>query len=111
MGKPPEDRSPVLDYSTAPSSRGGLVALSIGALIWAYFTLAFGTGEFFRTPGALARNNFRLGVQVPLLLFAAIRLGWAAYRREKGKGWAFYLTLLFLAAPLWKLAEAIRYKD
>src|SRR5687768_16547308 len=104
----PEDRTPPRAYCAAPGNPCGLMALSVAALVWAWFTLAFVTGEFEKSPGAVARNNFRISVQLALLACTAVRLAWAAYRGEKGKGWAFYLALLFLAAPLWLLAESLR---
>jgi hypothetical protein len=106
MDQRQDNGAQVLEYSTTPETGDWPVAPFIGTLVWAFVTLRLLTYELPKGPKAVARNNFRLGMQVALLCCAGIRLAWAVRRKEKGKGWAFYVVLLVLAAPLWILAES-----
>jgi hypothetical protein len=96
----------ILDYGRGDDAGGWPVGLYVGALVWAFVTLHL-TYELPKGPAAVARNNFRFWMQVALLACAAIRLVWARHRKEKGRGWMFYVVLLGSAAPLWFLAEHI----
>lgn len=87
--------SPVADKSSWP------IWLYVAALIWAYLTLSI----FTLALDGREINAARARGQVALLACATLRLAWALHRREKGKGWVFYVVLLFLAAPLWILVE------
>jgi hypothetical protein len=87
-----------IDYS-ARSAKSWPVVLYVGAMVWAFATL-FALTQL--NDGAEI-NRVRLRTQVTLLSCAAARLVWAVLRKEKGKGWLFYVVLLLLAAPLWFL--------
>jgi hypothetical protein len=77
------------------------VRLYIVALVFAFLTLGVFTPALDGRASNVARNR----AQVALLACATLRLAWALHTREKGKGWVFYVVLLFLAAPIWLLIE------
>ncbi len=99
-----EPRLPI-DYA-APDVEGHTVVSNwptwvyVLALIWALLTLSWQSA---------AMNGYRDEIraesrtQIPLLALATMRLVWARRRREQSKGWIFYVTILFLAVPIWGL--------
>ena len=95
------EKPAVLEYETSSDKTSWPVRLYIGALVWAFFTL----GIFTPALDGREANKARLRAQVALLACALLRLAWAIHRKEKGRGWKFYLVLLFLAAPIWLLIE------
>ena len=105
MNETPDKPPAILDYATTPDTGGWPVGPYTAALAWAFVTLRLLTTEIEKNQAAAHRNTFRLQLQVALLACAAMRLGWAVLRKEKGNGWVFYVVLLFLAAPLWWLSE------
>ena len=100
MNQAPTNRPEVLDGEPAETSNWP-VRLYVGALLWAFLTLSV------FTPALDGRENnaARMRAQVALLACAVLRLAWALHRKEKSRGWLFYVVLLFLAAPIWVLVE------
>ena len=107
MSGAPDDGPRVLEYCATSEKGSWPVAPYVAAVVWAFLTLRVLTNELPKGPRAMTRNKFRLAIQVALLSCASIRLAWAVLRKEKGKGWVFYLVLLLLAAPLWVMAESL----
>lgn len=90
-----------LDYSRSTPPRSSWpVALYTCALIWAFVTMRMYTAM---TTSYRAESIAELRTQLPLLACAAIRLAWARHRREQGRGWVFYVVLLFLAPLVWSI--------
>jgi hypothetical protein len=77
------------------------IRLYIGALVWAFITLSIFTPSL----DGYETNRARMRGQIALLACALLRLAWSLHRKEKSRGWVFYVTLLFLAAPLWLVLE------
>jgi len=99
-----EERQPIpLDYSQqTPAKSTWPVGLYVFALLWALVTMRFYSAV---TTAYREENDAQLRTQVPLLVCAAIRLIWARCRREKGKGWLFYVVLLLLSPILWAVVS------
>ena len=92
-----------LDYAQCePEPSSWPVRLYVAALVWAFFTFSF---VGFAQETYRADSQARMRTQVPLLMLAAFRLVWARYRRDRGRGWVFYVVLLVFAAPLWELVS------
>ena len=101
MDSNPESKPAVLVYGTVADKSGWPVGIYIGALVWAFLTLSVFTPALDGRENNAARGRG----QVTLLACALLRLAWALHRREKNRGWIFYVILLFLAAPIWILVE------
>jgi hypothetical protein len=96
-----ENESEVLDYGRPAAKSSWPTGLYVGAVIWAFLTLSMFTASL----DGPERNAARGRGQTALLACALLRLAWALHRKEKSRGWMFYVILLFLAAPLWMLIE------
>ena len=90
-----------LDYGNAPPKSNWPVGLYLGMVAWAFVTMSIFTASL----DGPEKNAARGQGQVALLTCALLRLSWAMHRKEKSKGWIFYVALLFLAAPIWMLVE------
>jgi hypothetical protein len=93
---------PPLGYSQVPfgSERASTwpVRLYVAALLWAFVTV------YVIAPPPYSDERWpRLRTQLALLGCAAARLVWAQRKREQGRGWVFYVAVLFLAMPIWLL--------
>ena len=94
------ERKPAqLDYSpvTAPKS-GWPVGLYTIALIWAVLAMH---GYTAATTAYRDESRAAFRTQIALVACATVRLVWARVRREQGRGWLFYIVLLFSAPILW----------
>jgi uncharacterized membrane protein HdeD (DUF308 family) len=100
-GDPAENKPLVLDYAKDADKSSWPAGLYVGALVWAFLTLSVFTPSL----DGQENNAARMRAQVALLACATLRLAWALHRKEKGKGWKFYVVLLALAAPIWLLVE------
>ena len=88
-----------LDYSPDALPKSSWpVGLYLFALIWAFVTMRIDTAF---TTAYRSEAIAELRTQLPLLACAAARLAWARWRREQGRGWVFYVVLLFAAPVLW----------
>ena len=85
-----------------PVSSTWSVALYVFALLWALVTMRYYTAA---TTVYRGENLAQLRTQIALLACATLRLVWARCRREQGKGWMFYVVLLFLAPILWAVVS------
>jgi hypothetical protein len=81
-----------------PAKSSWPVGLYVFALLWAFVTMRFHSAA---TTAYRDENLAQLRTQIPLLACAALRLVWARRTRERGKGWVFYIVLLFFAPVLW----------
>ena len=93
---------PPLDYSSnglSPSSWP--VDRYLIAMVWAGVSMRFYTAA---TVSYSDENWAQFRTQVALLTCAGLRLVWARLRREQGKGWVFYIVLLYLAPLVWAVA-------
>src|SRR4051794_26738731 len=107
MDHPPDEHPAVLNYATVPDPPGWPIIIYLGALVWAFVTLRLFTQPWVQPPSYAKLNGFRFRVQLSALTCAAIRLAWAAYRKDRSRAWVLYVVLLTLAAPFWLLLEGI----
>jgi len=102
-----EDLQP-LEYATQPEGKAVLesrwpVGIYVVALIWSAVTMRFYTAATV----VYGDENFaQFRTQVALLICAVLRIVWARRRREQGRGWIFYVVILFLSPVIWAIASA-----
>ena len=99
------EKSLPLGHAAEPDRSSWPAKLYIAALIWAFATLVL----MPQLDGA-ENNAARLRAEMALLGCATLRLAWALHKKEKNKGWIFYITLLFLAVPIWTAIEPPLWK-
>jgi hypothetical protein len=101
---PIKDAKPIaLEYSRQPAPKSAWpVGVYTWALVWATVTMRWYTAA---TTSYRDENLAQLRTQLPLLACAALRLAWARYRGEQGRGWIFYVALLLGAPVLWAVAS------
>jgi hypothetical protein len=107
MDHPPDEQPAVLNYATVPDPPGWPIIIYLGALVWAFVTLAFFTHSWVAPPWLAKYEARQSRIQLIVLACAAIRLAWAVHRKDNSKGWVLYVVLLTLAAPFWLLLEGI----
>jgi hypothetical protein len=86
---------------THPAKTSWPIRLYLGALVFAFLTLAV------FTPSLSGRevNVGRARAQAGICLILVLRLLWAVHRRERGNAWRVYVACMFLAVPIWLLVE------
>ena len=84
-----------------PAKTSWPIRLYLGALVFAFLTLAVFTPTLTGREVNIGRGRTQAGICLILLL----RLLWAVHRREHSKTWRVYVACMFLAVPLWLLVE------
>jgi hypothetical protein len=101
LNDPKERSDNALNYAPAAEKSSWPTGVYVGAVVWAFLTLSIFTAALDGPETNAARGR----AQIALVACALIRLAWALHKKDKSRGWIFYVVLLFLAAPIWMLIE------
>lgn len=98
--EPVHDKGPPLQlgYSAHAAKSSWPVRAYLVAVFWAFITM------YGYVAGSIPYKYEQIAhwrIQFALLSCAGVRLAWARFRREQGRGWIFYVVLLALAPFLW----------
>ena len=80
-----------------PAKTSWPIKLYLGALVFAFLTLAVFTPTLSRRE----INAGRARTQAGICLIFVLRLLWAVHRKEQSKTWRIYVACMFLAVPIW----------